>query len=72
MFYEESGGVVTPLDGDPRYSLLFRARLSGDGEASLRFDVYDFDDTKDLTNVVAQAPIRIVGAGVSTCVPLAM
>ena len=33
---------------------------------------YDFDDTKMLTNVVAQAPIRIVGAGVSTCVPLAM
>ena len=32
---------------------------------------YDYDDTKALTNVVNQAPIRIVGAGVSTCVPLA-
>jgi hypothetical protein len=32
---------------------------------------YDYDDTKALTQVVAQAPIRIVGAGVSTCVPLA-
>jgi hypothetical protein len=33
---------------------------------------YDYDDTKALTTVVAQAPMRIVGAGVSTCVPLAM
>jgi hypothetical protein len=33
---------------------------------------YDYDDTKALTTVVMQAPIRIVGAGVSTCVPLAM
>ncbi|MFV8752300.1 hypothetical protein ACNOYE_17260 [Nannocystaceae bacterium ST9] len=33
---------------------------------------YDHDDTKALTTVVAQAPIRVVGAGVSTCVPLAM
>ena len=32
---------------------------------------YDYDDSKALTQVVAQAPIRIVGAGVSTCVPLA-
>jgi hypothetical protein len=33
---------------------------------------YDYDDDKSLTTVVMQAPIRIVGAGVSTCVPLAM
>lgn len=33
---------------------------------------YDYDDTKTLMTVVAQAPMRIVGAGVSTCVPLAM
>jgi hypothetical protein len=33
---------------------------------------YDYDDTLALTTVVMQAPIRIVGAGVSTCVPLAM
>ncbi|NVB38421.1 hypothetical protein G6O69_11315 [Pseudenhygromyxa sp. WMMC2535] len=32
---------------------------------------YDYNDTKDLTVVVEQAPIRIVGAGVSTCVPVA-
>jgi hypothetical protein len=33
---------------------------------------YDYDDTKGLSTVVMAAPIRIVGAGVSTCVPLAM
>jgi len=33
---------------------------------------YDYDDTKMLSVAVAQAPMRIVGAGVSTCVPLAM
>jgi hypothetical protein len=33
---------------------------------------YDFDDTKEINTVVNSAPIRIVGAGVSTCVPLAM
>jgi len=33
---------------------------------------YDYDDTQNLEIVVNQAPIRIVGAGVSTCVPLAM
>ncbi len=35
---------------------------------------YDYDDSdnngvKDLTTVVVSAPIRIVGAGVSTCAP---
>ena len=32
---------------------------------------FDYDDTQDLEIVVPDAPIRIVGAGVSTCVPLA-
>jgi hypothetical protein len=31
---------------------------------------YNYDDDKALTNVVNQAPIRIVGAGVSTCAPV--
>jgi hypothetical protein len=31
---------------------------------------YDYDDDKSLEIVVQQAPIRIVGAGVSTCAPL--
>lgn len=31
---------------------------------------FDYDDTQDLEVVVAQAPIRIVGAGVSTCAPI--
>ncbi len=30
---------------------------------------YDYDGNKALTTVVPQAPIRIVGAGVSTCAP---
>jgi hypothetical protein len=30
----------------------------------------DYDDTQDLEVVVPQAPIRIVGAGVSTCAPV--
>jgi hypothetical protein len=30
---------------------------------------YDYDGNKQLTTVVNQAPIRIVGAGVSTCAP---
>ncbi|MCA9690455.1 MAG: hypothetical protein KC636_12660, partial [Myxococcales bacterium] len=31
---------------------------------------YDYSDTKQLTVVVDSAPIRIVGAGVSTCAPV--
>ncbi|MFO7567649.1 MAG: hypothetical protein R6X02_33710 [Enhygromyxa sp.] len=32
---------------------------------------YDYEGDKSLTQVVDQAPIRIVGAGVSTCAPIA-
>ncbi len=31
---------------------------------------FDYDDTQMLTTVVQQGPIRIVGAGVSTCAPI--
>ena len=44
-FYDEAGGVATAVDGEPRYSVRFRARFSGTGQPLLRFDVYHFDDT---------------------------
>lgn len=43
--YSESGGVATPLDGTPSYSLRFRARLSGSAAPFVRFDVFHFDDS---------------------------
>ncbi|MCO4769153.1 MAG: CapA family protein [Deltaproteobacteria bacterium] len=34
-----------PADATPSYSVRFMARRTGDGSASLRFDLYAFDDT---------------------------
>ncbi|HLT37750.1 MAG TPA: hypothetical protein VK034_15770 [Enhygromyxa sp.] len=44
---------------------------SANNSSVSRVTHYDYDDTKMLTQVVAQAPMRIVGAGVSTCAPVA-
>ena len=44
---------------------------SGNPGSDSKVTHYDFDDDKSLETVVNVAPMRIVGAGVSTCVPLA-
>ena len=43
--YSEAGGIVTPVDGDPTYSVRFQALLDGSGNAGVQFTVYHFDDT---------------------------
>jgi len=45
VYRELVGGGVDPADGPPSYSLVCRARLTGQGQPLVRFDVYDFDDT---------------------------
>jgi poly-gamma-glutamate capsule biosynthesis protein CapA/YwtB (metallophosphatase superfamily) len=43
--FENRNGVYFPLDPAPRYTIRFRARLSGGGTPSLRVDLYKFDDS---------------------------
>ncbi len=52
-YVESTVGVDTvylPSDGEARYSVHMQARLTGDGIPSVRFDVYDFDDTDPTTD----------------------
>lgn len=55
-FYGGDFILFTESDGDPSYSKVTRFDHDGDGS---------------LTTVVTQAPIRVVGAAVSTCAPVA-
>jgi poly-gamma-glutamate capsule biosynthesis protein CapA/YwtB (metallophosphatase superfamily) len=50
------GQPATPLDPPATYSIRGRARLTGDGAASLRLDLYTFDDT-DPTEDPTSLPI---------------
>ena len=43
--FSETAGEVTPVDGEPSYSVRLQARISGSGEAGVQFTVYHFDDT---------------------------
>ena len=45
LYSGAAGAPATPLDPPATYSVRCRARLTGDGEPSLRLDLYAFDDT---------------------------
>ena len=45
FYADQGGGVASPIDGEPSYSVAFKARMSGAGTPFIRLDVYHFDDT---------------------------
>lgn len=43
--FADRNGVAIPLDPPPRYTIRFRARITGGGTPAVRIDLFHFDDT---------------------------
>jgi hypothetical protein len=65
LFEHLPDGSVTPLDGDPSYSVRFTARLEGTGAPFLQLDVYNFQDEIPLSTFFRQSvqPFTIAADG---------
>jgi len=69
LYQGASGGVAVPLDPAASYELRARVRHDGDGEPSLRLDLYAFDDsnpTEDPSSALVselRMPLPVAGDG---------